>query len=172
MVNLSYPSQDFPAPLPVAVTIPDDWVAIHVPHMLISARAREGHEGFRPSLTVGWQRVSLQADPQDYLDHAARVGATSYENYRLLESQTATGDQVDIVATRQSFESDGDVPTFQETLFVFGPPTTERSRDLFQVTATRHEADEASGELLTEMLNSFTVLNLTAAPEATDSDSG
>ena len=138
----------------------------------MSARAREGHDGFRPSLTVGWQRVSLQADPQDYLEQAARVGATSYENYKLVESQTASSGEVDIVATRQRFDAEGDTPTFQETLFVFGPPTTERSRDLFQVTATRHEADESSGELLTEILNSFTLLDLTAVPEAADIDGG
>jgi hypothetical protein len=173
MVNIIYPSRDFPAPLPVAVEIPEGWEAVHLPNMLMSARSVDDHEGVRPNVTVGWQRVGLDADPEEYLAGAARVGGASYQNYRLLESKTGATDGVSVLAYRHRFDSSGGIPTFQETLVIIGPATTERSRDLFQVTATRHEQDETSAELISTILDSFTILDLTSAPdEAPDSEDG
>lgn len=165
MVTVSYPSQDFPAPLPIALEIPEGWVSIHVPYMLISARSNLDYEGFKPNVTVGWQRVKIDVDADHYVQESASVGAASYENYQLLDSKTGSKGNVAVAATRQRFTAGNGVPTLQETLFVFGPVTTERSRDLFQVTATRHEADEESRTQLTAILDSFTVLDLTAVSE-------
>jgi hypothetical protein len=163
MVTISYPSQDFPAPLPIALDIPHGWVALHVPDMLISARSPDAHDGFRPSVTVGWQRVPPGAEPGSFVEQMAAVGGAALSDYQLLETKAGEKGSVAVAASRQRFDSDGGVPTFQETLFVLGPETTERTRDLFQVTATRHEADEANADVLTEILNSFTILDLTGA---------
>jgi hypothetical protein len=64
MITVGYPSGDFPAPLPFAIDIPEDWLAVHYPGTLLAAY---GHRSSaddlgRPSIMVRWRRAAITTD--------------------------------------------------------------------------------------------------------------
>jgi hypothetical protein len=49
---VQYPSEDFPAPPPIRLTVPGDWEALPRPDAVLAVRSRSAVDGYRPNVVV------------------------------------------------------------------------------------------------------------------------
>ena len=159
MTKISYPSEQFPNPVPFFLDAPDTWEGVHVPHTLVAVRGPEPVAGFRPNVLVSWQRIAADGKIERLGRKLVEDSSRSYARFTVEAADDGEVEGLPVFGMRASVVDDDGLTLQQKHLLVAGPETSATSRDLFHVSGTFHVDDDRGAEAVTAIIRSFVVID-------------
>ena len=160
MNRLIFPSEDFPGPQPFFIATPDSWLALHAPTALLATRAIPSDDvPFAANVTVSWQRGRSGDEAEDI---AASLASSLDPPGDVVGVDANPGWDGSAALVRHSAVVGSGVRVIQESLVIVGPPTSARTRDVFQVVGSWGEGNESDQETVREVVSSFAFIDVLA----------